>query len=62
MDEEYETLEVEIPDDLYQRIKVEADKEGLTVDEWASQLLEKSLADGSMEEIIKQIKESENHD
>lgn len=59
--EPYETITVEIPDELYKLLEEAGKKEGMTAEEYGSKILTESIENGTFEKVLKNIKE-QGHD
>lgn len=58
--EPYETITIEIPDELYTRLEEAGKQEGMTAEEYCSKILTESIENGTFEEVLKNIKEQEH--
>lgn len=54
MNEKFETVTVEIPNELYERLQELGKLENMTAEEYASKLLTDSVRDGTFQHIILQ--------
>lgn len=55
MDETYETVTVEISEDLYKKLQEAGEAEGLTAEEYASKIIEEAHKNGDWDKFIEEL-------